>query len=104
MQLSFYVTEEPQAKKAKTEDSNGKAESPTKEADSDKVLWEYKWEDEDEAKIHGPFSSEDMQAWVDEGQFPEGVFVRKVGSGQGFYTSKRIDFDLYTWMVSSCWF
>ncbi|XP_033126622.1 CD2 antigen cytoplasmic tail-binding protein 2-like [Anneissia japonica] len=62
----------------------------------DEVLWEYKWEDKDNAEIHGPFSSTQMQEWVDKDFFPDGVLVRKVNSGANFYTSKRIDFDLYT--------
>ena len=59
------------------------------------VTWEYKWKQEDTA-IHGPFSSSEMLAWTNEDFFKAGVLVRKVGSGGDFYSSTRIDFDLYT--------
>ncbi|XP_071943903.1 CD2 antigen cytoplasmic tail-binding protein 2-like [Antedon mediterranea] len=62
----------------------------------DEVYWEYRWEDKEGAAIHGPFTSTQMQEWVDKDYFPDGVLVRKVNSGANFYTSKRIDFDLYT--------
>ncbi|XP_008414553.1 CD2 antigen cytoplasmic tail-binding protein 2 isoform X1 [Poecilia reticulata] len=64
---------------------------------SDEVLWEYKWENEEKSEIYGPFTSEQMQGWVDEGYFSSGVYCRRVDQGGSqFYNSKRIDFDLYT--------
>lgn len=66
-----------------------------KPADSVGVMWEYKWKDEEDAELHGPYDSSKMQEWVEEGYFPDGVLVRKVGSTQ-FYSSNRMDFDLYT--------
>uniref|UniRef100_A0A146ZXW5 CD2 antigen cytoplasmic tail-binding protein 2 n=1 Tax=Fundulus heteroclitus TaxID=8078 RepID=A0A146ZXW5_FUNHE len=64
---------------------------------SDEVMWEYKWENEEKSEIYGPFSSEQMQGWVDEGYFSSGVYCRRVDQGASqFYNSKRIDFDLYT--------
>jgi len=33
----------------------------------DEVMWEYKWENKEEAKLHGPFSSTQMLQWVNEG-------------------------------------
>lgn len=63
---------------------------------SDVVNWEFKWEDTDEAKIYGPYSSEQMQEWVEQDYFKDGVYVRKTGSNQAFNNSKRIDFELYT--------
>ena len=33
-------------------------------ADSD-VMWEYKWENKEEAKVHGPFTSTQMSEWVE---------------------------------------
>ncbi|CAH2308263.1 CD2 antigen cytoplasmic tail-binding 2 isoform X1 [Pelobates cultripes] len=60
------------------------------------VLWEYKWENKEEAKLYGPFTSSQMQDWVDQGYFVDGVYCRRVNSsGSQFYNSKRIDFDLY---------
>ena len=64
---------------------------------SSEVKWEYKWEDKSDADVHGPFSSEEMAQWVEDDYFPKGVFVRKVGVDTApFYSSKRVDFELYT--------
>nr|XP_033780225.1 CD2 antigen cytoplasmic tail-binding protein 2 isoform X2 [Geotrypetes seraphini] len=61
------------------------------------TMWEYKWENTDGAELYGPFSSTQMQDWVDQGYFPDGVYCRKVENSEGqFYNSRRIDFDLYT--------
>ncbi|KAK3609780.1 hypothetical protein CHS0354_022640 [Potamilus streckersoni] len=59
------------------------------------VKWEYKWENNADAEVHGPYDSSQMFEWTEDGYFPDGVFVRKVGSDGQFYSSKRIDFDLY---------
>lgn len=58
------------------------------------VLWEFKWKQEDE-EVHGEFSSAQMQHWVEEGYFKEGVFVRRCGQTTSFNTSNRVDFELY---------
>lgn len=58
------------------------------------VLWEFKWKQEDE-EVHGDFSSAQMQHWVEEGYFKDGVFVRRCGQSTSFNTSNRIDFELY---------
>uniref|UniRef100_A0A1A7Y7L0 CD2 antigen cytoplasmic tail-binding protein 2 n=1 Tax=Iconisemion striatum TaxID=60296 RepID=A0A1A7Y7L0_9TELE len=64
---------------------------------SDEVMWEYKWENEDKSEVYGPFTSQQMQGWVDEGYFSSGVYCRRVDQeGSQFYNSRRIDFDLYT--------
>ncbi|XP_067325933.1 CD2 antigen cytoplasmic tail-binding protein 2 [Anolis sagrei] len=61
------------------------------------VMWEYKWENTNSSELYGPFSSSQMQDWVSQGYFPDGVYCRKVENSEGqFYNSKRIDFDLYT--------
>ena len=31
------------------------------------VMWEYKWNDSDDGKLHGPFNSSQMLQWVEEG-------------------------------------
>ncbi|KAM4628489.1 CD2 antigen cytoplasmic tail-binding protein 2 [Discoglossus pictus] len=63
---------------------------------SSETLWEYKWENKEEAQLYGPFTSKQMQDWVDEGYFLDGVYCRRVTSPGGpFYNSLRIDFDLY---------
>lgn len=76
-----------------TEDSKEESKSPDA---SDEVMWEYKWEDKDGEEIHGPYSSSEMLKWTEDDYFKDGVYCRKVGSDSQFYSSKRIDFDLYT--------
>lgn len=76
-----------------------KAEQNNESEESSELMWEYKITQNDET-IHGPFNSEQMQKFVDDGKFKEPVFVRKIQSkteqndGQ-FYSSARIDFELY---------
>lgn len=60
------------------------------------VKWELRWEDKEDAEIHGPFTSEKMLQWQESGYFSKGGFVRKTTDpGQTWYTTRRIDFDLY---------
>ncbi|ESO96291.1 hypothetical protein LOTGIDRAFT_144141 [Lottia gigantea] len=78
------------------EQDKEKEKKEEEEEDDNIVKWEYKWENKDSESIHGPFTSAQMLQWTEEDYFPNGVFVRKVKSGGEFYSSKRIDFDLYT--------
>lgn len=61
---------------------------------SNEVCWMYKWRDDD-TEVYGPYSSSQMLHWTSEGYFPDGVLVRKANTEGQFYSSKRIDFDLY---------
>jgi len=61
---------------------------------ADEVMWEFKWKQTD-SEIHGPFNSAQMQQWVTEGYFKDGVFVKKFGQESQFNSSNRIDFELY---------
>jgi len=63
----------------------------------DEEMWEYKWEDSSDAEIHGPFTSLQMLEWTEDNYFPDGVFVRKTSTAPdgAFYSSRRIDFELY---------
>ena len=58
------------------------------------VTWEFKWQ-ESSSEIHGPHTTNQMQAWVDQGYFKTPVLVRKCGSDSQFYSSARVDFELY---------
>lgn len=60
------------------------------------VRWEFRWEESEDAEIHGPHTSQEMLDWQESGFFAKGVFVRKAGSKQEFRDGKRIDFELYT--------
>lgn len=90
-----------QAKLGENEAGPSQMSSMTEEKDTKDEhgvqMWEYKVTLDDE-KIHGPFTSEQMQKFVDEGKFKEPVFVRKIEEGSSekqFYSSARIDFELY---------
>jgi CD2 antigen cytoplasmic tail-binding protein 2 len=66
----------------------------TKDDDESALMWEYKMTQDDDAVVHGPFTTEQMQKKVENGDFKTAVFCRKIGD-ERFYTSSRIDFDLY---------
>ena len=91
-------TDEPMAKRVRF---SNEATAATEEAGDDKakisneVQWEFKWENEDKAEIHGPHSTAEMQEWVEQGYFEAGVWVRRVGQEGDFYSSRRVDFELY---------
>ncbi|KAH9497637.1 CD2 antigen cytoplasmic tail-binding protein 2 [Dermatophagoides farinae] len=82
-----------------SDDFDDKKQSTSKTVismDETKTKWEYRWEDKDNAQIYGPYSSEDMLNWTNQGYFDQGVFVRRIESTDArFYSSKRIDFELY---------
>lgn len=66
------------------------------ESSSNSVMWEFKWIDKEGEPVHGPCSSEHMQKWLEEGYFKDGVWVRRCDQPDAkFYSSKRIDFELY---------
>ena len=37
------------------------------DAVSNEVMWEYKWQNEETAELHGPFTSTQMSEWVEQG-------------------------------------
>ncbi|XP_075679527.1 CD2 antigen cytoplasmic tail-binding protein 2 homolog holn1 [Dermatophagoides pteronyssinus] len=82
-----------------SDDFNDKKASTSKvmtSFDETKTCWEYKWEDKDDAQTYGPYTTEEMLTWTNQGYFDQGVFVRRTDSTDaGFYSSKRIDFELY---------
>lgn len=61
---------------------------------NNQICWEFKWKETD-TDIYGPYNTEQMQKWVTDGYFKDGVLVRKSGSDAPFYTSNRVDFELY---------
>lgn len=63
--------------------------------ETEELKWEFKWSQDNNAEISGPHTTEQMQKWVTEGYFKTGVWVRKCGEDTQFYSSNRIDFELY---------
>ncbi|XP_022228609.2 CD2 antigen cytoplasmic tail-binding protein 2 homolog [Drosophila obscura] len=62
--------------------------------DSSAVMWEFKWTQNSD-EIHGPFATDKMLKWSKEKYFKNGVYARKCGEKSNFYSSNRIDFELY---------
>lgn len=83
----------PAGKPDKTE---GESKKPrAEEAEEDEVRWEFKWTEGGE--VQGPCGSAQMAEWKERGYFKEGILCRKAGDPQApFYSSARVDFDLYT--------
>lgn len=77
-----------------TKPEGGEMSGDKDEEEQPVVKWEFKWNQNDE-DISGPHSTEQMQKWSSEGYFKTGVWVRKHGEDSQFYTSNRIDFELY---------
>ncbi|KAG9342902.1 hypothetical protein JZ751_015118 [Albula glossodonta] len=67
-----------------------KTEEEDKGILSDEVMWEYKWENNESSELYGPFSSQQMQDWVDEGYFKDGVYCRKIGQEDMMAAGKRV--------------
>ncbi|KRX52441.1 CD2 antigen cytoplasmic tail-binding protein 2 [Trichinella sp. T9] len=60
------------------------------------VQWEFKWTDDESAPVYGPHSTQQMLNWTKDGYFKNGVMVRRYDEPNArFYSSKRIDFELY---------
>ncbi|XP_059622602.1 CD2 antigen cytoplasmic tail-binding protein 2 homolog [Phlebotomus argentipes] len=91
--LDMYADDFDSKEKSKLGGAAPEAAEEAQEEDN-AVKWEFKWKPDD-TEMHGPFSTEQMHKWNEEGYFKSGVLVRKVGEDTKFYTSNRIDFDLY---------
>uniref|UniRef100_H2T7W0 CD2 antigen cytoplasmic tail-binding protein 2 n=1 Tax=Takifugu rubripes TaxID=31033 RepID=H2T7W0_TAKRU len=79
------------------DESHGRKSKETVDDEDNRVMWEYKWSNTDDSEVYGPFTSQQMQDWVDDGYFNDGVYCRrKDQEGAQFYNSKRLDFELYT--------
>jgi CD2 antigen cytoplasmic tail-binding protein 2 len=45
-----------------------------------RTMWEYRWNETED--VYGPFKTQDMAQWQDQGYFPETLLVRKIQEGQ----------------------
>lgn len=70
------------------------SQKPNLDVNASKLLWEFKWTQQD-TSVDGPYNTEQMMDFSKTGHFKSGVYVRKVGEDTNFYSSNRIDFDLY---------
>ena len=46
---------------------SSKSSATTAVSVSNEVMWEYKWQNEETAELHGPFTSTQMSEWVEQG-------------------------------------
>ncbi|KAG8140621.1 putative CD2 antigen cytoplasmic tail-binding protein [Naja naja] len=96
-ELDMFAEEIDEAKLGEKTSTGSQAHRESDDNILSEVMWEYKWENTNTSELYGPFSSSQMQDWVSQGYFPDGVYCRKADNSEGqFYNSKRIDFDLYT--------
>lgn len=102
-ELDMYADDFDEKEKGKLNEPSGKTvtfakpqDTATKPADDEEpaLMWEYKLTQGEDDVVHGPFTTEQMSKKADNGDFKEHVFVRKIGD-ERFYSSARIDFDLY---------
>lgn len=96
--LDMYADDFDQKEKQTLGGSKSEVETKQEEeeeSNSNEVKWEFKWSQEDSAEISGPHSTEQMHNWMTEGHFKTGVWVRKHGEDSQFYSSNRMDFELY---------
>lgn len=99
-ELDMYADDFDEKEKAKLDDtdSDKAAETTSEDKTSDfeeKITWDLKWSQDENAEVHGPYSTQQMQAWAKEGYFKTGAWVRKTGQQNQFYNSARVDFELY---------
>jgi CD2 antigen cytoplasmic tail-binding protein 2 len=93
--LDMYSDDFEEKEKTKIHDKVVTFKTPESKVDEEpQLMWEYKLTQDENEKLIGPFSTLEMQKKVDNGDFKDNVFVRKVGESN-FYSSARVDFDLY---------
>lgn len=78
--------------------SQGDTAKNDNEKEDASAMWEYKLSQDADAKVHGPVSTKQMIEWQEEKHFGDnGAWARQVGKTDApFYSTRRIDFDLYT--------
>lgn len=103
--LDMYADDFDQKEKARLADSGScisfinKGDNSSAEEKPVELAWEFKWS-KDSDEVHGPHSTEQMQKWVESGHFKRDssageVWVRKCGQDGPFYSSRRVEFELY---------
>lgn len=94
--LDMYADDFDQKEKQTLGNKDETGEKSQEDEDhSNEVKWEFKWSQDDNAEVSGPHSTEQMHKWATTGHFKTGVWVRKHGEDTSFYSSNRMDFELY---------
>ncbi|CAK1602083.1 unnamed protein product [Parnassius mnemosyne] len=94
-ELDMYADDFDQKEKQCIDNKNSTSENNEDSDGPEEVKWEFKWNQNDDSEISGPHSTEQMQKWAAEGYFKTGVWVRRHGKDSQFYSSNRMDFELY---------
>lgn len=90
----MYADDFDMKEKQKLEQTAGTSNEQKTVSLPDGVMWEFKW-DLKEDKIEGPYNTHQMLKWANEGYFKTGVWTRRHGEDCNFYSTNRIDFELY---------
>ena len=62
--------DEPMSKKVRfNENQNLDGNTDSSKTSEDSVMWEFKWENDEKAEVHGPHSTSAMQDWINQGKF-----------------------------------
>ncbi|EEC13150.1 conserved hypothetical protein [Ixodes scapularis] len=85
------VQEPSSAKEEKKESTSTGAATAEGE---DELMWEFKWEDAEDAPIYGLHTSSQMLQWVQEGYFQDGVWVRKAHERDAFKLNRLLEVRL----------
>ncbi|KAI4499399.1 hypothetical protein M0802_005659 [Mischocyttarus mexicanus] len=93
----FDVKEKAKLGEHNTDNDKNSEEIENKKADDvvEKVTWELKWSQAEDAEVHGPHTSEQMHEWSKKGYFKKGAWVRRTGEQYQFNSAARVDFELY---------
>ncbi|KAF2885773.1 hypothetical protein ILUMI_20408 [Ignelater luminosus] len=93
-ELDMYADDFDTKEKQKLEQTAGTSTEEKTISSPDQVMWEIK-RDLKEDKIEGPYNTQQMLKWANEGYFKTGVWTRRHGEDSNFYSTNRIDFELY---------
>ncbi|XP_050681401.1 CD2 antigen cytoplasmic tail-binding protein 2 homolog [Leptidea sinapis] len=96
-ELDMYADDFDQKEKQSMNDNSAGTSQGVFEVENksnEEVKWEFKWSQES-SEISGPHSTHQMNKWASDGYFKTGVWVRKHGEDSQFYSSNRMDFELY---------
>lgn len=94
-ELDMYADDFDQKEKEKIATTSSEVSNVENSSEKQQLMWEFKWSADDD-KISGPHPTSQMIKWSREKYFKDGVLVRKYGGDDSrFYTSNRIDFELY---------
>lgn len=99
-ELDMYADDFDEKEKAKLDDTNNDKTTEATSAEestslTEDITWNLKWSQDEDAEIHGPYTTQQMHTWAKEGYFKKGAWVKRTGQQNQFYNAARVDFELY---------